>query len=80
MKKFHSKDTLNTNPRARGKMDQLAHVLSLVSAHRASLCSVKERRDSRDVEMRHNRSRGSDKLNKKSRGRIPDHWLTIGKP
>lgn len=39
-------------------MDQLAHVLSLVSVHRASLCSVEERRDSKDVEMGHNRSRG----------------------
>lgn len=57
-------------------MDQLAHVLSLVSAHRASLCSVEERRDSRVVEMGHNRSQGSDKLKEKGGGRILDHWLT----
>lgn len=65
MKKIPQQRDIKYHPKVRRlercEMDQLAHVLSLVSVHRASLCSVEERRDSRDVEMGHNRSRGSDR-------------------
>lgn len=84
MKKIPQQRDIKYHPKVkrleRCEMDQLAHVLSLVSAHRASLCSVEERRDSRDVEMGRNRSQGSDKLKEKGRGRIPDHWLTTSRP
>lgn len=70
MKKIPQQRDIKYHPKVkrleRCEMDQLAHVLSLVSAHRASLCSVEERRDSRDVEMGHNRSQAMTSSKKRA--------------